>query len=166
MQQAKEGRRAKMRRAAEAALAELEWFFTSAKGTVPPPGEATPGARMAATAIQELLGAIATFHRGALALRFTPRDWPESIVAHFGEWTGLVVRFECAAHPGIGKTSDLETAAVLRLEEMLAAKGEADTELARHERHARQHVRAAVRAYVMVRGTGPSVLPATGTVGA
>ena len=74
------------------------------------------------------------------------------------------MRLECAAHPIHGKTSDLETAAVLRLEEMLAPGGRAHFELLRHGEHADQHVRLAIRAYVKVRGFGPSVLPAEGAV--
>jgi hypothetical protein len=154
--------------AAEAiVLAELEWFFTCAKETVPKAGEAPPAVRNAALAIQGWLGAIATFHAGALALRYAPRDWPESIQHEFGEWSSVIVRLECAAHPSDDETSTsaLETAAVQRLEEMLAKRGGRSPEVVRLVRHAFQHVRAAIRAYVKVRGFGPSVLPPEGTVG-
>ena len=55
-------------------------------------------------------------------------------------------------------TADLETAAVHRLEKMLAASKH--VEIAELEERAERHVRAAIRAYVKVRGLGPTVLPA------
>jgi hypothetical protein len=160
----KEVRREQRLRAESAALAEVEWFFARVMGTVPEVGEA-PATREAASTIQGWLRAISTFHFGALALRFTPRDWPDSIAAEFGLWTSLIVRLECAAHPSEGQrdASEVETAAVIRLEEMLADGGR-KSELLRLGTHAAQHVRAAIRAYVEVRGRGPSVLRRRGRV--
>jgi hypothetical protein len=160
MRRTKATLRERMRRAEETALAELEWFFTRAGGTVPKEGEASPAVRTAAGAIQGWLDAITTFHAGALALRYTPRDWPEPIEHEFGEWSSVVVRLECALHPSDGRTSShaLETAAAARLVELLAAGGGETPEVIRLVNHAFGHVRAAVRAYVKVRGFGPSVL--------
>jgi hypothetical protein len=164
MKQSKKARRASWRRAKSIACAEVEWFFTFAKGTVPAPGEADPAFRDAAAAIQGWLRAILTFHAGALALRFTPREWPDALVQEFGSWTGIVVRLECAAHPSIGATVDLERAAVLRIEEALATRGASYHELYELVEHANEHVEAALVAYVKVRGFGRSVLPARGKV--
>ena len=158
MRESKEPSREGELRAESTALDEVEWFYRCAGGRVPRQGEMTATARTAAAAIAGWVSALATFHVGALALRFTPRDWPAFITAEFGGWTSLIVRLECATHQGAGDTAALEMAAVVRLEKMLAARGGPRAELGQRVRHAREHVRAAVRAYVGVRGLGPPVL--------
>jgi hypothetical protein len=146
--------------AEDAADRELEWFFACANGTVPEQREGTPAVRKAAATIQGWLGALTTFHVGAVSLRYTPRDWPKGIKDEFGDWTSLVVRLECAAYSSDGRTStsELEEAAVRRLELLVARRGER-RELDRLVRRARRHVHQAIRAYVKVRGFGVSVLP-------
>jgi hypothetical protein len=160
MKQSNEKLRERRWAAEDAADRELEWFFARANGTVPDQREGTPAVGKAAATIQRWLGALTTFHVGALSLRYTPRDWPKSIRDEFGDWTSLVVRLECAAHPSDGRTCarELEAAAVRRLEQLVARRGE-KPELARLVRRARRHVRYATRAYVKVRGFGVSVLP-------
>jgi hypothetical protein len=159
--EAQEGPRGLKSPAESISLAEIEWFHTRCSGAIPEEAAATAEERAAATAIAGWLGQLATFHAGALSLRFTPRYWPESLWEEFGPWTSLIVRLECATHPSERRThtSALEVAAVLRLEEMLADQHQFGPKLIRLDRHAFQHVRAAVRAYVRVRGRGPSVLP-------
>ena len=154
--------RERMHRAEDTALDELEWFFDDLGGTVPKEGEAPPEVREAAASIRGWLDAIATFHVGALELRYIPTGrWPEPVEHEFGEWSSIIVRLACAAHPGDGRTSTLalETVAALRLAQALAAGGGKNREITRLVDHAFGHVRAAVRAYVKVRGFGPSVLP-------
>jgi hypothetical protein len=160
MEQFKKRLRERLWAAEDAADRELEWFFACANGTVPDEGEATPAVRKAAATIQRWLVAITTFHKGALSLRYTPREWPKSIKDEFGVWTSLVVRLECAGHRSDGRTctSELEEAAVRRLEHLVARRGE-KPELDRLVRHADRYVRDGIRAYVKVRGLGPSVLP-------
>jgi hypothetical protein len=160
MEQLKKRLRERLWAAEDAADRELEWFFACANGTLPDKGDAPPAVRKAAATIQHWLLAIATFHTGALSLRYTPREWPKSIKDEFGAWTSLVVRLECAAHPSDGRTcaSALEQAAVRRLEHLVARRGETP-ELDGLVRHAHRHVEGAIRAYVKVRGLGPSVLP-------
>ena len=152
--------RERLRRARTASLAEVEWFYTCAKGGVPDVTEATVADREAAAKIQGWLGRLATFHVGALSLRFTPREWPASLTTYFGRTASLVVRLDCAAHPsqGYAPTGELEAAAVQRIEKMLAGRGN-PAALLRLERHALEHVEAAITAYIEVRGLGPSVLP-------
>ena len=163
MKQSKVGLRARKLRAEETALAEVEWFFTSANGKVPGRGEAPPEVRRAAEKINGWLAASGPVRHGALSLRFTPRDWPGLIESRFGAWTSLVVRLDCAVHPSDGgvSTEDLETAAVHRLEALLATQKGA-RQLAVLESRAMQHVHASIRAYVKVRGLGRSVLPSKG----
>ena len=152
MEQAKKARRA----AVQSARAEVEWFFTHAKSDWSPEG------LEAARKIQRWLDRLVTFHVGCLALRYTPRTWPRPSEAEFDQIASLVVRMECAAHPAVrGTTEQLEDAAAARLERMITKRGNANQrELWELEEHAHQHLRAATRAYVMVRGVGPSVLPA------
>ena len=163
MKQLKVGLRELKLRAEETALAEVEWFFTSANGEVPGQGEAPPEIRRAAEKINGWLAASGPVRHGALSLRFTPRDWPGLIESRFGAWTSLVVRLDCAVHPSDGgvSTEDLETAAVHRLEALLATQKGA-RQLAVLESRAMQHVHASIRAYVKVRGLGRSVLPSNG----
>jgi hypothetical protein len=101
---------------------------------------------------------------GALALRYMPREWPEPIEHEFGGWSSVIVRLECAVHPSNGGTSTdaLESAAAVRLAELIAKGGAERREVVRLIVRAFKHVRAAVRAYVEVRGLGPSVLPPGG----
>ncbi len=164
MSQSKPTLHERMRRLEETALAELEWFFTRARGTVPKEGEAPAEVRQAAATIRGWLDAIPTFHVGALALRYTPRAWPEPIEHEFGGWSSVIVRLECAVQPGDGATSTetLESAAAARLAEVIARGGAGRREIVRLVVRAFKHVRAAVRAYVEVRGFGPSVLPPGG----
>jgi hypothetical protein len=145
--------------AEDAAVGELEWFFTCISG-VPDDGRAPPAIRDAAATIQRWLAAISTVHAGALSLRYTPRAWPRAIQGVLGDWTSLVVRLECAAHPSDGRTcrAELEEAAARRLAHLVARRGE-KRELDRLVRHAHRYVRDAIRAYVKVRGFGPSVVP-------
>ena len=155
MEQAKKVRRAPRRAAEQSARAELEWFFTYAKS------DGSPEGVEAARKIQRWLDRLVTFHVGCFALRYTPRTWPTPVEAEFGKFTGLVVRMECAAHPAVGTTEQLEGAAVARLEKMIAEGGSANQlEVWELEQHAYEHLRTATRAYVRVRGVGPSVLPA------
>ena len=163
MKQSKVGLRERKLRAEETALAEVEWFFTSANGKVPGRGDGPPEVRRAAEKINGWLAASGPVRHGALSLRFTPHDWPGLVESRFGGWTSLIVRLDCAVHPSDGGVSreDLETAAVHRLEALLATPKGA-RELAVLESRAGQHVHAAVRAYVKVRGLGRSALPSTG----
>ena len=163
MKQSKVGLRERKLRAEETALAEVEWFFTSANGKVPGRGEGPPEARRAAEKINGWLAASGPVRHGALSLRFTPRDWPGLIESRFGGWTSLIVRLDCAVHPSDGGVSkeDLETAAVHRLEKLLATS-KAPRHISVLEGRAEQHVHAAIRAYVKVRGLGRSVLPSKG----
>jgi len=161
MNASKESPRERLRRAEAASLEEVEWFYTVAEAGIPKPGEATAAERGAARKIQGWLGQIATFHVGALCLRFTPRVWPRALAADCGPWASLVVRLECAAHPSdvYVETDALEAAAVKRLEKMLAGDAESRVGFVRLERRAMRHVDAAIKAYVRVRGLEPSVLP-------
>jgi hypothetical protein len=166
MRESKAASRESEFRAESAALDEVEWFYRCAGGRVPRHDEMTATARTAAASIAGWLGALATFHGGAFSLRFTPREWPALITAEFDGWTSLIVRLECASHPGDGDTSALEMVAVGRLEKLLTARWGASAKLGRLVRHAHEHVRAAVRAYIRVRGPEPSVLPTDNTEGA
>jgi hypothetical protein len=154
------GLRERMSRAESASEAEVEWFLTRAKGKVPEEGEVEPALLEAAKKIRGCLDELPTFHAGALTLRFTPRAWSPALEDEFGVWTSLVVRLECAMYPSEKRRSvdELEAAAVCRLEEAIA-KGQSQRERARLVKHARRHVRAAIRAYVKVRGVGRCVLP-------
>ena len=145
---------AKRERLRETARKEVEWFFGALGGRVPDEGSPMAHARPGAILIDRYLEAISAFHRGALALRYTPREWPPSLVTRHGRWTSLVVRLDCALHPsGGGKTTaELEKAAAERLEEA-PAHGEAL--MARAEVH--EHL--AIRACAKARGEGPSLAP-------
>lgn len=153
------GLREQVCRAELASEAEVEWFFKCTKGNVPHEGDFAPELREAAMAVRDWLDAIPTFHVGALKLRFTPRAWPQVLEGEFGSWTSLVVRLDCAKHPSEVQQDvpGLEAAAVRRLETAIA-EGRSPRERARLRAHAEQHVRSAIRAYMKVRGVGPSVL--------
>jgi hypothetical protein len=133
--------------AESASEAEVEWFFKYAKGKVPEQGDVAPALRNAAVAIRGWLDEVATFHVGALALRFTPRAWSPALEEEFGPWTSLVVRLECAAHPSERRrgVEELEAAAVGRLEQVIAL-GRDQRERERLLKHAGNHVRSAIRA--------------------
>lgn len=147
--------RLELRRAAldDRARKEMDWFFGTLGGRVPEENTGLAYARAAAEAIDGWLKAIPAFHRGALALRFTPREWPPTLTRRYGTSTSLVVRLECALHPSRGDqtTEALEQAAALRLEEVIAKRG--------GDRHnlldrAMTHEFLAIRAYLKVRGEG------------
>jgi hypothetical protein len=136
----------------------MDWFFGMLGGRVPEENTELADARPAAEAIDAWLRAMPAFHRGALALRFTPRTWPRTLTGHYGKSTSLVVRLECALHPSPGdrSTEALEQAAALRLEEVLRKRG--------RDRHAlleraNTHESLAIRAYLKVRGEGHVHIP-------
>ena len=90
-----------------------------------------------------------TFHAGALALRYSPKEWPAFLSDHYEGWTSLVVRLECALHPGIGTTDELEQASVRRLERKVRARKRDAYGL---RTRAAKHVNLALHAYVLARG--------------
>jgi len=101
---------------------EAGWFYKVLGGRVPDERNAPPEVRSAAVQIEAWLKAVPPFHRGALSLRFTPREWPKAIVGEFHEFSSLVIRLECALHPATGKTTEeLEKASIARIEEAIAA---------------------------------------------
>ncbi len=102
---------------------EAEWFYKVLGGRVPDDGMASPEVRSAAAQIEAWLKAVPAFHRGALSLRYTPREWPGAIVREFGDLSSLAVRLECSLHPATGKTNaELEKASVERIEKAIAAR--------------------------------------------
>jgi len=129
---------------------EMEWFFGTLGGRVPDEDSELGYARAAAEAIHGWLQAITAFHRGALALRFTPREWPPGLTKRYGKSTSLVVRLECALHPSNGDqtTEALEQASVERLLHGLLGKREWDLLTRAHS-----HEFLAIRAYLKVRGS-------------
>jgi hypothetical protein len=132
---------------------EVAWFFEVTGGRVPEEGAAGPKyARPAAEVIAHTLKSLSAFHRGALALRYTPRQWPESVTRQHGEWTSLVVRLECVRHPtpDAMTAEERERAAIERLE----SSGAGDL-----EDRAETHVELALHAYVKARGDARAVLP-------
>ena len=142
------------------ASSEVEWYFGEAAELLSSERDAAPEQRRAALAIRRWLDGIPTFHVGALELRFRPRTWSAVLGGAFGSWTSVIVRLECASHPWDGRRTrdELELAAATRLEAALT-HGNHRRELTRLMRHARDHVREAVYAYMQVRGRGPCVLP-------
>ena len=138
----------------ETARTEMDWFFGTLGGRVPDEGSELAYARPAAEAIREWLKAITAFHRGALALRFTPREWPPTLTKRYGKSTSLVVRLECALHPSRGdqSTEALERASVERLERVIAKRGWDKRDLLQR---AIAHEFLAIRAYLKVRGEEP-----------
>jgi len=102
---------------------EAEWFYKVLGGRVPDEGTASPDVRNAAAQIAAWLKAVPAFHRGALSLRYTPKEWPRAIVREFHELSSLVIRLECALHPATGKTTtELEQASVERIEKAIEAR--------------------------------------------
>jgi hypothetical protein len=132
---------------------EMDWFFGTLGGRVPEENSELAYARPAAEAIDGWLKAVPAFHRGALALRFTPKEWPPTLTDRYGTSTSLVVRLECALHPSRGDqtTEALEQVATLRLEEAIAKRGWDKHNLLDR---AMSHEFLAIRAYLKVRGEG------------
>jgi hypothetical protein len=131
----------------DCARKEMDWFFGALGGRVPEPNTELGYARPAAERIHRWLQSITEFHRGALALRFTPRRWPPWLTKRYRKSTSLVVRLECALHPSTGQTTEmLEQASVERLAG-LRPKQQREL-LAR----ARSHEFLGLRAYEKVRG--------------
>jgi hypothetical protein len=155
---------------------EAEWFYAQLDGRAPE--DAPPDVRAAASAIEQSLRLLATYDRGALALWFTKREWPDPLRRYFGDAVSLVVRLECAAHPAVGRpVADLEREAVARLLEWMASshapprdldlEGDFGVEPAPAtplDLHlsARAYFRAAIRALGKARGSGPCRVPGTG----
>jgi hypothetical protein len=157
----------------ERAWAEVSWFCGKLGAVVPDP--ASPE-HAGAQRIDRWIKKLPAFHRGAFALRYTPRSWPEALAEAFGEETSLVVRIDCASHPAVGKsTVELEAASVERLL-VLVAESERDSERRKHLgdlgpsgpnerrvlalcRRAHSHVASAVKAMRKVRGNAPCMVP-------
>jgi len=144
--QAERRRRARRLRRARK---EVAWFVGKLRGRVPERGAASEGDRSAAQVIDACLKSLPTFHAGALALRYSPKDWPASVADHYGSWTSLVVRLDGALHPGIGTTEELEQASVARLERKVRARKRDAYGL---RSRAAKHVNLALHAYVLARG--------------
>jgi hypothetical protein len=154
---------------------------------VPDEGAVPPEERSAAVQIDAWLKAVPAFHRGALSLRYRPKEWPRAIVREFGDLSSLAVRLECALHPAMGKTNaELEKASVERLEKAIDARNAqiekanaaekagsepmpgrprrdpalaVGVDLAQLDFRADRHVALAIRALGKVRGDAPCVLP-------
>jgi hypothetical protein len=144
------------------AASELAWFFGACRATVRGSVPAYPSELGAfqspARTIAEALRLLLTFDRGALALMFTPRVWPEAIERRLGSFASLVVRLECARRPPeVGASLEsLEQAAVKRLETKISMRS---GEVRRLIERAEAHERRAIRAYIAVRGNGPALGP-------
>jgi hypothetical protein len=161
---------------------EAGWFYKVLGGRVPDEGTASPEVRSAAAQIEAWLKAMPAFHRGALSLRYTPKEWPPVIVREFRELSSLAVRLECALHPATGKTNrELEQASVERIEKAIEARNAqieaiekataaqdttcpkpmpvACVDLVRLDHRAARHVALAIRALGKVRGDASCVLP-------
>jgi hypothetical protein len=151
---------------------EAAWFFQEVAGKVPEGGD--PAVRTAAATIDARFTQIGSFHRGVLALRFAKRSWPDAIRRELGVVASVAVRIECAQHPAVGTTDEVEAAAVERLSEIIRR---ANIEKARRGGRlaetlygpeltiqklflrAARYVNAAVRALAAVREDGPCVIP-------
>jgi hypothetical protein len=164
---------------------ELAWFFTEAesamhvpsnheslaemavsgrKGTRRDPADGSADARMeavcAAGVIERRLRALAERDLAVLVAAFEPRPWPEALEVELGDLTGIVVRLAVAGQRGTLATGVpmqrlLETAR--SLEVALVSEDHAAFDLLRVE--AQALFTRARRAYVKVRGLGPSVVP-------
>jgi hypothetical protein len=161
----------------ERAEKELTWFFCEMHGKVPEAGTGEAFARPAAAAIDGWLRSIPPFHRGAMALSFDDREWPETLEKAFGSMTSLVVRIECAnLADGSGKPAcELEARALRELEQVVAESDRRQARIKdrpRAEEHtvieqrvsrrlyrAERHVELAIRAYAKARGNAHCVLP-------
>jgi hypothetical protein len=123
---------------------ELRWFYGALGGRVPDEGEIDAEARSRAITIDGHLKAIAAFHRGALALTYTPLAG-SSVRRNL---TRLEVRLDCVLHPSEGKTTaELEAESLERFD-----RGEYSYEVSTR---ADTHERLALAAYLKVRGKGP-----------
>jgi hypothetical protein len=140
------------------AARELAWFFGARGGMVPAHPSELGAFQSPARTIAEALRLLLTFDRGALALMFTPRVWPEAIERRLGSFASLVVRLECARRPPEDGASleSLEQAAVRRLETKISTRS---GEVRRLIERAEAHERRAIRAYIAVRGNGPALCP-------
>ena len=83
-----------------------------------PPADRTGGTH---TTVATLLATLKAHHRAALAMRYTPRAWPQALSSVCGAHTSLIVRLYCADHPTVGNTATLEAAAALKLAASLNA---------------------------------------------
>jgi hypothetical protein len=152
---------------------EATWFFDEVGGKVPQGGD--PAVRAAAATIDARFKRISSFQRGVLALRFAKRSWPDDIQREFGVVASVAVRMECAQHPAVGTTDDVEAAAVERLTEIIrrarierARRGGRLAEtlygpeltIQKLFLRAARYVSAAVRALAAVREDGPCVVSA------
>jgi hypothetical protein len=139
----------------EAAQRELAWFYGELGGSWEDRDERV---RRAAQAIGGTIHALRPPERGALALRYTRREWPALVHCYYGAWASLVVRLECALHDWDGRsaTPELEERAVARLEAHL--RGPSDPVLAGLSRRAKGYFRQALRAYVALRGRFPRLM--------
>ena len=154
---------------------EASWFFQACGGKVPNDGD--PAVRAAAEQIDGWLRELPAFHRGVLALRFVPREWPKAMEEELCGLASVVVRLECALHPTTGvSTKALEQASLERLLECIHDANrtrarwdrvDRDRPLTRSEKHLRQlvrrahrHAELAVRALTRTRGLAPYLLPA------
>jgi hypothetical protein len=132
--------RARSRRMEAEVRAEVRRHYRALTGGAPSREGADVEARLAS---------LATFHRGALALRYVRRKgWPPALRARFGGWTSLVVRLACAPR-GSDVQEDvatLEAAAAEALRAAIAAGRDARAHRSILAR-AKAHVREALRAY-------------------
>jgi len=155
---------------------EAEWFYKVLGGRVPGEAAASPEVRSAAAQVAAWLRAVPAFHRGALSLRYTPKEWPRAIVREFRELSSLVIRLECALHPATGKPNkELEHASVERIEKAIEARKPvplppprkdpwdsptpAVVDIIQLADRAERHVALAIRTLGKVRGDAPCVLP-------
>ena len=106
-------RRLAVERRAEEALAA---YFAC------PPPERTTEAHATVAAV---LATLKPHRRGALAMAYTPRKWPQALAAECGAATSLVVRLYCSEHPTVGRAEEIEAAAAEQLAAQLTA-GKAD----------------------------------------
>ena len=159
-------------RLAAYAAAEAEWFYGTLGGRAPDDASTADGA--AARVVDGWLKALAPFHRGVFALRWTTRTWPAPLDEQFDDLCSIVVRLECTQHPAVGKSvAELEAASVERLTALIAEStkekarrkgrdappGPYGAQLRRLTRRAYRHVESAVSALAKVRGDAPCVIP-------
>ena len=107
-------------------------------------------ARASDAEVEAILATISTFHRAVLSLHYGTRVWPERLATALSGYTAIAIRLECADHPGVGSTWQLEQEAVERLVAK-AAVAESDPaaseSLLSLEIRAMRHYRRAVRAF-------------------
>ncbi len=140
----------------EAAQRELAWFYGELRGSF---ADREERVRRAAEAIEGTLCALRPPERGALALRYTRREWPALVHYYYGAWASLVVRLECALHDWDGRsaTPELEERAAARLEAHL--RGPRAPALVGLSYRAKGYCRQALQAYVALRGRFPCLVP-------